>query len=51
MINRFEMKLFHKELKRLEKDYERAEDIDIKEMILSHIELMKTAMAKAKVEN
>lgn len=51
MINKIELKLFMKELQRLEEDYQKNESEFLKEEIMNDIELLKNVINAAKVNN
>lgn len=51
MINKIELKLFMKELQRLEEDYQKNESEFLKEEIMNDIELLKNVINTAKVNN
>lgn len=44
MINNFEYRIFHEELRRLHKEYQRCEDATIKKSITKDIELIENAL-------
>ncbi|SDZ77724.1 hypothetical protein SAMN05421743_101164 [Thalassobacillus cyri] len=51
MINKIELKLFMKELQRLEEDYQKNESEFLKEEIMNDMELLKNVINAAKVNN